>query len=272
MSEIEFLACLADGVRKCPTLMSMHNVIDTTCLMDIYLGNMDAAMTKCNYRIFSGTVPPSAIYLSNATYAISTAADELRLTCDADERIIRDPRFMIINLPCRCNMAFDKIFVPKAASNCHEQDVVQLAHLVNFAQIHAINSVINISFSADPIAETSVYVPSEDDVMTEIINKAKEADAEQGLSLMQAARAVHVLTPPPPPSDMWLRLFMDLPWQGIVSCVIVGVWGLAISVCVGYFGYRLYVINLALVAMAPQGLIPQQPQPTPPPVTSHTKR
>ena len=57
MSEVEFLACLADGIRKCPTLMSMHNVIDTTCLMDIYLGDMDMAMTKCNYRVFSGNVP-----------------------------------------------------------------------------------------------------------------------------------------------------------------------------------------------------------------------
>ena len=115
----------------------------------------------------------------------------------------------------------------------HEQDVVQLAHLVNFAQLHAINSVINTSFSFDPIAETSVYVPPEDDIMAEIIDKAREADAEQGLGLMQAARAVHVLAPPPAPSEMWSHLFLSLPWQGIMSCVVMGVWAIAISVCVG---------------------------------------
>ncbi len=73
---------------------------------------------------------------------------------------------------------------------------------------------------------------------------------------MRTARAVNLVPPPQPPSDMWAKLFMELPWQGILSCALTGAWALAISVCVGYFGYRLYVINLAMVAMAPQGLIP----------------
>jgi uncharacterized protein YebE (UPF0316 family) len=122
--------------------------------------------------------------------------------------------------------------------------------------MHTINSVINVTFSTEPITDESVFVPPDDTIMAEIIQRAKEADTEQGLNLLQTARAVRILTPPPPPSELWMKLFMDLPWQGILSCVLIGVWGLAISVCVGYFGYRLYVINLALVAMAPQGLIP----------------
>jgi len=239
--------------------------------MDIYLGRLEEAMTKCDYRIFGGNVPPGAIYISNATFAISTTAQELRLICDVDERIVRDPRFMVINLPCNCNMAFENVFVPKATSNCHEQDVVNLAHLVSFAQIHVVNSIIDVKLPMDPITEDTIVLPSTNDIIAKMINKAKAADASEGLNLMRTAHAVSLIPPPPPPSDMWTKLFLDLPWQGILSCALTGAWALAISICVGYFGYRLYVINLAMVAMAPHGVIPSAsadqstPMPTTPP-------
>ncbi len=86
LTDVEFLTCIADGIKKCPALLALNNIVKTTCLIDVYLGNLDEAMSKCDYRIYPGNVPSTAVYLTNATYAITTSAPTVRITCEGIDK------------------------------------------------------------------------------------------------------------------------------------------------------------------------------------------
>lgn len=133
LSHKQLQNCFGSDIKYCPFHVALSSVAKASCLSSVFYNQTDSVKATCDFRCIPNILSSSITELAPSTllmYIISMLA----LDCPSGQNIIKGCNVCVINVPCRCTITSDSLFVPPRLGICKNNTKdISVIHPVNLA-------------------------------------------------------------------------------------------------------------------------------------------
>ncbi|XP_033734065.1 uncharacterized protein LOC117323140 [Pecten maximus] len=134
LSHDQLRTCTSNNnILYCPFHVALSSVAKPSCLSALFYNHKESVKETCDFRFVPNSLSPSIKELSPSTLLLYHIT-MLALDCPSGQKIIKGCTFCVIQIPCRCSLTSDNLFMPPRIGTCkNETRDISVVHPINLA-------------------------------------------------------------------------------------------------------------------------------------------
>ena len=122
---------------QCPALGILKDRSTASCEFSLFIDDHENIKASCEFKYYHDKLSTYVIKASDSTYLISSPDHELIVLCERSRRHYDKTPYVVIRLPCGCQLTVNQYFIPKSISNCFDDYEIKVGYPLNIPQIAA---------------------------------------------------------------------------------------------------------------------------------------
>ncbi|XP_069123363.1 LOW QUALITY PROTEIN: uncharacterized protein [Argopecten irradians] len=133
LSHDQLKSCSGDKILYCPFQVALSSIAKPSCLSSVFYNHKDSVKQNCDFRFIANALSPSIKELAPSTLLLYHIT-MLALDCPSGQRIIKGCTFCVIQIPCRCSLTSNNLFMPPRLGSCRNgTSDISVVHPINLA-------------------------------------------------------------------------------------------------------------------------------------------